>query len=251
MTVCTFFAITAAQAQNRALSTPAKSAEATQSTPEGEVVSAIRGRLSALAQQDFKAWATFVDDEMLAPREGKLSSKQALVKQFASWPPEVKYYYGPLEEIKVRIHGDTAIVTYLVKQYNDIGGQITFVQTWQIETLKRKDKRWLLIAVADAPIPLPPAPVKVDSQIYEGYVGQYEWAPTLIATITREGDKLIQQLGGFDKEELLPENETTFFSKEEAAASSRYIFVRDSPGRVSHYIYREPGGTDRVVKKIK
>jgi hypothetical protein len=95
-------------------------------------------------------------------------------------------------------------------------------------------------------------PQESNPRLTDAYAGQYEWAPTLIATVSREGDKLTQQLAG-SKEELLPENETTFFSKGGAAMgdSSRYIFVKDASGQVTHYIYRETGGTDRVVKKIK
>lgn len=93
----------------------------------------------------------------------------------------------------------------------------------------------------------------IEPRIYDAYVGQYEWAPTLIATITREGDTLLQRLGGPGKEVLLPENDTTFFSKGEAAAggSSRYVFVKEPAGRVTHYIYRSTGGSDRRVKKVK
>ena len=53
--------------------------------------------------------------------------------------------------------------------------------------------------------------------------------------------------------EWLPESETTFFVPGEAAGgdSSRIIFVKDAGGRVTHYIYRELGATDRIVKKVK
>jgi ketosteroid isomerase-like protein len=218
-----------------------------------EVLASIRGRLEAIAYRDFEQWASFVADDMLAPREGRIPSKQNLIQMIKGWPPDVKYYYGPLEDLKVRVHGDTAVVSYLAKQYNEIGGQTTFVQSWQMETLMRTATGWKLISVADAPIPRPPVVAKVDPKVYDAFVGQYEWAPTLVATISREGDRLIQQLGSPDKEELLPESEYSFFSKDEAESggTSRYIFVKDGGGRVTHYIYRELGGTDRIVKKVR
>ena len=55
------------------------------------------------------------------------------MKERERWPEAVKYYYGELENVKVRLHGDTAVVTYRAKQYNNIGGQITYMQTWQTE----------------------------------------------------------------------------------------------------------------------
>jgi hypothetical protein len=81
---------------------------------------------------------------------------------------------------------------------------------------------------------------------------------TDIRTIHHEVHYANNKLGplaplSFGEDELLPENETTFFIKGEAAggSSSRTIFVKDSAGRVTHYIYREYGGTDRIVKKIR
>jgi len=179
---------------------------------EAEVLAAIHGRLDAVSRNDTAAWANFVDDNMVGPLGG---SKQGWMKMHAAFPREVKYWYGPLENVNVRIHGDTAIVVFQAKQFNDIGGQTTFTTRWQTETHVRRNGRWLLAAIADCVIPREPVATKVDSAIYESYAGQYEWAPTLVSTITREGDKLREQFTG-DENELLPENETTFFVKGEA-----------------------------------
>jgi ketosteroid isomerase-like protein len=220
---------------------------------EEEVLAAIRARMETVARNDVAAWATYVDDDVIIPLEGAMRSKQAWMKEHQSWPREWKYWFGPPEDVKVRIHGDTAVVTYHSKQFNEIGGQTTYQHRWQIETLMRRGKKWMLVALADGLIPLEPVAAKVDASVYDDYVGQYEWAPTMISTIAREGDKLMEQSTGQDKVELLPENETTFFVKGEAASgdSSRFIFVKDHTGRVTHYFYRELGGMDRVVKKIK
>ena len=107
--------------------------------------------------------------------------------------------------------------------------------------------------MADAPIPLEPTPAKLDPKILDGYVGEYEYAPNLIARVSRVGDTLVHKMPGASDDELLPESETTFFIKDEAAggSSSRTIFVKDNSGRVTHYIYRQYGSTDRIVKKIR
>jgi hypothetical protein len=223
-------------------------ASAATRTAEAEVLAAIRGRLDASARHDAKTWASYVDDDLLDPLEGEVKRKAAKLKEFETWPREVKYYYGPLEDIKIRLHGNTAVVAYRAKQYNDIGGQLTYQQTWQIETHMRLGKQWLLVGIADAPIPFDPVVAKVDSSVLEQFVGQYAWAPTLIETINREGDRLFDQLGQ-ERVELLPENATTFFMKGDGA--TKYVFVRDEQGRVTHYLYRVLGGTDRTVQKIK
>ena len=33
--------------------------------------------------------------------------------------------------------------------------------------------------------------------------------------------------------------------------TSRITFAKDAGGRITHYIYRELGATDRIVKKIE
>jgi hypothetical protein len=98
---------------------------------------------------------------------------------------------------------------------------------------------------------LPPEPkvAKVDPSTYDAYVGDYELAPKIVATVSREGDKLIGRLPGQEPVELLPENETTFFVR--GMEGERYLLVKDASGRVTHAIQRVFGWTDRMVKKIK
>ena len=218
-----------------------------------EIVKAIHGRLDAIRRNDMVTWATFVADDMMAPLEGSRRSKESRIAQQKSWPREVAYWYGPLQDLKVRINGDTAIVTYHSDQLTEIGGQRTSVHKWQIETHVRRNGRWLLLGVADGLIPPEPQAAKIDASILDAYVGRYEWAPTLIAKVERKGDRLVEHLGPGEPVEWQPENATTFFIPGAAAAgdASRIVFAKDASGRVTHYIYREPGATDRVVKKIE
>ena len=219
---------------------------------EEEVVTAIRSRLDAVQRNDIAAWSKFVADDMMAPLEGAVRSKQGWIRMHESWPREVTYGYGPLQDAKVRINGDTAIVTFHSQQFTTIGGQTTSAHKWQIETHVRRDGRWQLLGVADGPIPSEPTAAKIDPALLAAYAGEYEWAPTLISKIEPRGDRLLDHFAG-GTGEWLPENDTTFFVPGEAAAgdSSRMIFVRDAGGRVTHYIYRTPGESDRIVKKVK
>jgi hypothetical protein len=220
---------------------------------EEEVVKAIHARLEAVRHNDLTTWATLVADDMMAPLEGATRSKQSWIAQHKSWPREVSYRYGPLQDVKVRINGDTAIVTYHSDQLTEVGGQTTFSHKWQIETHVRRNGRWLLLGVADGMIPPEPRAAKIDPSILDAYVGRYEWAPTLVARVERKGDRLLEHLGAGEPVEWRPESETTFFMPGAAAGgdASRLIFAKDAGGRVTHYIYRELGATDRIVKKIE
>ncbi len=223
-----------------------------QTNAEAEVLAALRGRLDAAGRNDTAAWAQFVADDCVAPLGGAVPMKQAWIQEHEAWPAGVKYYYGPLEDVKVRVHGETAIVTFRSKQFNEYGGQTTHQNRWQIETWMRRAGRWQLVSIADGVIPVEPTPVKVNPAVYDGYVGKYEWGPNMASTITRRGGALFEQFMNDEPSELLPESETTFFIKGQAATgdSARYIFVRSPSGAVMHFIYRELGGTDRIVKRV-
>ena len=71
--------------------------------------------------------------------------------------------------------------------------------------------------------------IKVDPRIYDAYVGEYEYGPNRILTITREGDKLFAQRRGAPKAEILPESETKFFL---TVADAQLVFLNDNAGKV-------------------
>ena len=111
---------------------------------EDEVVKAIHARLDAVARNDIATWATFVADDMMAPIEGATRSKESWITQHKSWPREVRYSYGPLQDVKVRVNGDTAIATGGLKlQGTDESGKpfdihLNWTDTW----VKMPDGKW-------------------------------------------------------------------------------------------------------------
>jgi len=220
---------------------------------QDEVLAAIRARLAASAANDTKEWSRWVADDMITPLEGETPSKAAWVRTHSAWPREVTYWYGPLKDPKVRLHGDTAVVVYHAEQFTKVGAETTSVHKWQIETHERRDGRWQLVGVADAAIPREPVAVKVDAKTLDAYVGDYEWAPTMVTKVRRDGDALSEEMPGQGTSPLAAESETTFFFPGAAASGdgTRIVFVRDAAGRVTHYLYREYGATDRRVRKIR
>ncbi|MGZ8845330.1 MAG: serine hydrolase [Pyrinomonadaceae bacterium] len=98
--------------------------------------------------------------------------------------------------------------------------------------------------------------VKVDPQVYDAYVGEYEIAPGFVLTVTREGDKLMSRAApvplppsaaGQPMSEMFPESETTFFTKD---ADARFTFMKNAEGRVVQVnILR--GSREFQAKKIR
>ena len=94
--------------------------------------------------------------------------------------------------------------------------------------------------------------VKIDPRIFDGYVGEYQppGQGAAIARITREGDKLMIQVGlNGEKRELLAENESSFFTT--ASRRLTYTFAKDEQGQVTHLVLQVEGREIGRAKKIK
>ncbi len=88
---------------------------------------------------------------------------------------------------------------------------------------------------------------KIDPAIFDAYVGEYEINPRLIFTVTREGDKLMGQMGGQGKLELEPVSETQFTIP---AVKANISFEKDSGGKVTGLVLAQ-GARTTNAKKIK
>jgi CubicO group peptidase (beta-lactamase class C family) len=87
---------------------------------------------------------------------------------------------------------------------------------------------------------------RIDPSIYDVYVGEYEVAPGLILTVTREGDRLFSQSPGQPRSEMLPESETTFFFRD---IDAQFTFVREG-GQTIRVVIRR-GAREFQARKIK
>lgn len=79
---------------------------------------------------------------------------------------------------------------------------------------------------------------KVDPNIFDAYVGDYELAPNFILTVTREGDKLMGQATGQGKLELEPVTEMQFVVP---GVNANITFEKDSAGKVTGLVLDQRG----------
>ena len=90
---------------------------------------------------------------------------------------------------------------------------------------------------------------KIDPKILDAYTGQYQH-PAVVFTVTREGDKLrLQQGSNSEKQDLLPESATNFFTNENRRLT--YSFVKDQKGEVAYLVVHLEGRETGKAKKIK
>jgi hypothetical protein len=90
---------------------------------------------------------------------------------------------------------------------------------------------------------------KIDPKILDAYTGQYQH-PSVVFTITREGDRLrLQQGSNPEMLDLLPESATNFFANENRRLT--YSFVKDEKGEVAYLVIQLEGRETGRAKRIK
>lgn len=88
---------------------------------------------------------------------------------------------------------------------------------------------------------------KIDPAIFDAYVGEYQINDRLVFTVTREGDKLMGQMGGQPKLELEAVSETQFTI---SAVKANISFEKDASGKVTGLVLAQ--GTRTInAKKTK
>jgi CubicO group peptidase (beta-lactamase class C family) len=88
--------------------------------------------------------------------------------------------------------------------------------------------------------------VIVDTSIYADYIGEYELAPNIILTISREGNKLFAHATGQVIIEIFPLSETRYFLK---VVNAEISFIRNKEGKVNELTLHQEG--DHTAKMIK
>jgi poly(3-hydroxybutyrate) depolymerase len=95
----------------------------------------------------------------------------------------------------------------------------------------------LVPAAEEVTVPLHPVPAKINPEIYDEYLGDYEDGGTIQATIYRQGDHLFTKNRVGDSIELLPESATTFFYP--TGSVTRLTFLKEADGSIRGIQYRD------------
>jgi len=85
----------------------------------------------------------------------------------------------------------------------------------------------------------------IDPAVYDDYVGRYDYAGSLVLTVTKENDRLFAQLTGQSKAEIFPRSPNEFFWKD---VEAQVAFVRDEVGKVTEAVHRQGGRTIKAPR---
>jgi len=84
----------------------------------------------------------------------------------------------------------------------------------------------------------PPPQRKVDTHVYDAYIGAYEISPDLVVNIKRQQDHLLVQATGYPTIEMVPESETDYQLIE---INGRITFLKNDRGDVTQLALRING----------
>lgn len=168
-------------------------------------------------------------EEAIVRREGE--------KLFVSFPGAGKTEINPSSETEFFLKDSRSRLTFT---RNSAGLVMGFVLSGSSGPDQEATK-------TSKPLPAERQAVALDPIVYDGYVGEYEIAPSFSITITKEGSKLMAQATGQPKLELFPESPTKFFVKEVAV---QIEFVVDGSGKATSLVLHQ-GGRQLPAKRIK
>jgi len=141
-------------------------------------------------------------------------------------------YHGFLGFNQEKKMGTVALINYGVMQLDNVGFNVLRV----LAGLEMKDIN----------IPKERTEISIDPSVLDAYIGQYEFSPDYILTITKENDCLYVQAKGQGKHRAFPESKTKFFLK---IVDAQISFHKNDRGEVTHLVLHQDG--DQKATKIK
>ncbi len=228
--------------------TPAKDQKASDAATEQELTRIVQQLMDALAVGDKAVWEKYVADDLIYTDENwKVMTKKEIVDSMAPLP---KGYSGSIRvtNVQSRINGDAAVLSWRAMEEENVLGQKLSPTYLVTDTYFRRNGQWQLVATQITVKPSERKTATVKPEVYQSLAGQYELAPEVIYTITVEGGKLMAQRTGREKQEWVPADVNTYFTK--GTVRGEKYFVRDESGRVTEMLDRRENN-DLVWKKIK
>jgi ketosteroid isomerase-like protein len=237
------FALCVASYAQGGAASPAASTQSRNTEQEIKRINAEMHDLLLRGQKE-RLLSYFAEDFIGTDADGTIVSKDDILRTFTP-PPASAKITREIKDFKFRDNGETVIINYLMIERS--GATQESAQYVYTDVFVRRAGRWLMISSQATRAPNTRIAAKVNTAIYDAYVGDYE-TEGRIFSVRREGDKLIGIPPNGHSVELLPESETAFFVRGDPSLT---LFEKDSTGRVAYMIFRNAGSPDIRLKKVK
>jgi hypothetical protein len=219
----------------RSTSAPAD-APPSQQTAEAELRKNTQALLDAIAPGDTAVWNRLLDSAAITVDENDVVRTKA--EMLAELKPLAPGLEGNLaiDDFRVKLHGNTAIVAHEDNEYLNYHGQILRSRFRNTDTWLRKGGEWRQISSMVLAVLKDPPAVPLDRATLCGYNGRYAMTDSIVATVQCAGDSLVVKRDGRPNRVFRPELRDVFF--EPGQPRTRRIFQRDANGRVSGFVDR-------------
>jgi len=225
---------------------------AADTTPEAELRRNTQALLDAIAPGDVATWDRLLDPKAIQVDED--DTVRAKPQILADLKPLGPGLTGNLQidDFRVALFGDVAVVTHEDKEYLDYHGQVLHSRFRMTDTWRRTPEGWRLLGEQVLAVQQDPPSVPFDSKSC-AYAGHYALTDDIVATISCRGGGQGQNQGlaveraGRPVRTFLAEAADVFF--EPGFPRTRRIFQRDAGGHVTGFVDRREG-RDIVWKRL-
>jgi ketosteroid isomerase-like protein len=228
----------------------------TQDAVVQEVLRTEREQRDAFLQRDIAKTERLVADEfILVTASRDVGDKSTLLSYLKSTPVDPTLT-NTTEDTRVKVNGDTAIVIgkRIERRRREDNNREGTAYARYVRTYIKRQGRWQLLAEHLEAIPAERMAVKIDTNVYDDYVGEYE-SPIFDLAVVKDGDRLravpkernaTRTSQGRLPGELFPESESEFFLK---GRDAQVMFMRNRKGEVTHAILRINGVDIRAPRR--
>lgn len=177
----------------------------------------------------------FADGYVWVQGNGRVVGKAQLIDNILG---NTSQFAGPAPSLdQLTVYGDTAILR--VTERDGLFATTVFA---------KRDGRWQFVHAQGTLQPPARKPVELDPKLLDAFVGNYEFGPGAVATVTREGNALMWKGGRRPKVRLMPLSDTRFFVEESGVEMT---FHKDDKGQPTQVTLRVGTCQDSQAKRVE
>jgi ketosteroid isomerase-like protein len=219
------------------------------SPAQQEVINVHNALRDAARKRDFKAWSPYVaEDCIFSTDDGNINTKAQVIEHMRNLPFEYDHSEDR-RELVVHVYGDTAVLNFRFTAHEQFTDTDIISEMRETETFVKQEGSWLLVARQWGMLPVNfHKPAAADPNTYKDYVGQFEWRPGEVDTISVKDGKLWSKMtDDAEAEENFPLSSDTFFVRDDLGSVT---FSRDAQGHVTGYVYHRADGQEIHARKV-
>ena len=201
----------------------------------------------ALVPGAAKVWDSYVAaDALITDENGAFMTKKDIVAQVTPMPKGISGHID-LTNWQLVLHGDTALVAYVVDEKEDFHGQHLHSLYRETATWIKEAGGWKLLGMQTIALQQDPPAVQLADAALDQYVGRYREGPDFVYEVKRSGHDLSGGVVGAKPGPMKMELLDVAFAPGQPRV--RKIFQRDATGRITGFLSRREG-RDVIWTKI-